>query len=362
MLVWSIHQVEVAQALPSAQAPTEIGQLALRRQISHVLKMGKPLAPALLAYAQELPPGRRRRRLQRFADQLEQGYDPAHEFAAGQIDEEWIPLLIAGASSGDPSRIPSEIIDEFQRAGDYRGQFAAALAYPLLLLPALLVLLLFLTWWITPTFQELFNDFNTDLPAPTDLLLRVSDIIRDSRGLVVLIPALALALVILFFGIGPRSAFRACILHRIPILGPTVRLSEGARFTRYLADLMEADVPVADALRISGRNAGRTALRREVMQLAAAMDLSNADLRVSPPVFQSVPHTVVHALQLQTNPRAAALILRELSWMYDQQTRNRLAWISSLVEPALIVLLGTIVGFYVVALFMPLVSLVHNLS
>ena len=57
-----------------------------------------------------------------------------------------------------------------------------------------------------------------------------------------------------------------------------------------------------------------------------------------------------------------AQILRELSWMYDQQTRNRLAWISSLVEPALIIFLGSTVGFYVVALFLPLVSLVSNLS
>ena len=82
---------------------------------------------------------------------------------------------------------------------------------------------------------------------------------------------------------------------------------------------------------------------------AAPWRLSRPPSPDSPPLGRSLPHTVVHALGLNANPAAAAQILRELSWMYDQQTHNRLSWISSFIEPAFIVLLGKAVGFYVVA-------------
>ena len=330
------------------EQPSDAEQQALQRLISRALETGKLLAPALLAYAQELAHGKRRLRLERLANQLEHGQD--------QIDEEWIPVLIAGASSDDPSQIPSGIIDELQREGDLRGQFASALAYPLVMLAASLAILLFITLWITPIFREMFDDFELQLPPLTNLAMGISQMIL-SFGWGILIAGLLLG-AILFF----NSGFRDWIIQHIPVVGSTIRLSNRARFTRYLADLMAAEVPAADALRISGRNTGQTELRREANQLAMELDAGNTKLPDSQPNGRSLPYTVVHALQLEANPPAAAQILRELSWMYDQQTRNRLAWTSSLFEPVFIVLLGTAVGFYVVALFMPLITLISNLS
>ncbi len=368
-IVSSIHQLEIGQAetdtstaAPSPAQLPEAEQLALRRQLSRILETGKPLAPALLAYARELPPGRQRRRLQRIANQLTQGHDPSDELGSGQIDEAWIPLLSAAASSGDPSQVLGGIIDESQQAGNLRRQFAAALAYPLLLLALTLVLLSMFAWWIAPTFQEIFVDFGVTLPSATRLVFGTSETIRKSHGLVILIPALALAGIMLFFGYVPRSRFRDGIIRRIPVLGNVVRLSDRARFTRYLADLMEAEVPVADALRISGRNMGDAALRLEASQLAAEWDLGAMILPNSVSFRRRVPRAVIHALQLNAKPSAAAEILRELSWMYDQQTGNRLAWISSVAGPFGIVFMGTVVGFYFVALFLPLASLIDNLS
>jgi type IV pilus assembly protein PilC len=217
-------------------------------------------------------------------------------------------------------------------------------------------------WWITPTFQEIFLDFAVTLPFPTRLVLATSETIRESHGLVILIPALVLAAIIVFFGYVPRSGFRDWILQRLPVFGTVVRLSDGARFTRYLADLMEAEVLLTDALRISGRNMGQTALRREAYELATELDSGTTDLLNAAPLRRTLPHTVIHVLQLKAMPSDAARMLRELSWMYDQQTHNRMAWISSAVGPFGIVFLGTFVGFYVVALFLPLVSLIENLS
>ena len=352
--VSSVHQVEDAPLAGGATGSSTQAHQALQGQIDRVLAMGKPLAAALLAYAQELPPGKRRLHLQRIANQLEQGRRAS--LGAGQIDEEWIPLLAAGTSSGDPSQIPSAIIDEFQQADNLRGHVGSALAYPLVLFAVSAAVLLTITLWIIPHFHDIFGDFDLELPTPTILVFTISETVR-SFWWAILLPVLILAAALCFI-----SGFRDWIIRFVPVFGGTVRLSDRARFTRYLADLIEAKVPVADALRISGWNTGEAQLRRDADRLAMEIDLGNTDLGDSPTLCRSFPHTVIHALQIQANPKAAGLILRELSWMYEQQTRDQFAWISSLAEPVFIIFLGATVGFYVVALFMPMVTLIQNLT
>lgn len=367
-VVESIRQLEVGQAragaAPSTPSPArsaEAERLALRRQFDRVMKSGKSLAPVLFAYAEELPPASRRR-VHRLANQLEHGQYPSQVGEAGQIDEQWIPLLSASASSRDPSQILSGIIDESQRARDLRGQFAKALAYPLLLLMVLLALMSLFAWWLIPGFHDIFVDFDAALPAPTQLVIGISELIRDSYGLVILIPVLLLVAMIAYVRIRPRSELRDWVIQRIPLVGSTVRLSDRARFTRCLADLMDAEVQIADALRISGRNTGETSLRREANRLATQMESGRTEPPVSASSRPVLPQTVTHVLRFNADPRAAAQILRELSWMYDQQTRNRLEWISSVSSPIFVIVLGIVVGFYVISLFLPLISLIGILT
>lgn len=366
LTVASIRELEVGQAAtekpPAAPVnAADAEPLALQRQIGRVLEKGKPLAPALLAYAQELSSGGRRDRLERLANQLKV-YDPSDGLAPGQFDEAWIPLLSASASSSDPSHILKGIIDESQRAGDVRRRFGQALAYPLLLLAVLIVMMSLFAWFLIPLFSDIFTDFDTDTPHLTRFVLWLSEAIRVSYGLVILIPGLALAAFVAFFAIGPRSSLRDWIVLRMPFFGSTRELWDSAQFTRYLADLMEAEIPIADALRISGKNLGQAGLRRYANRLATEMESEGAERHVSHSHRPNLPHTVTYVLRTNADPRAAAQILRELSWMYDQQASNRLTWISSITSPFFIIVLGLVVGTYVVALFLPLIKLITNLS
>ena len=125
---------------------------------------------------------------------------------------------------------------------------------------------------------------------------------------------------------------------------------------------MEAEVPVADALRISGRNSGHTALRQHANRLATEMESEIEESPGSRSFRPVLPQTVTYVLRACKDPKAAAEILRELSWMYDQQTGNRLAWISSFTSPIFIIVLGLVVGTYVVSLFLPLIMLIESIA
>ena len=247
--------------------------------MSRALENGKPLAPALFAYAQELPPGRRRRRLQRMAKQLEQGYDPSHELRPAKSTKIGFVYSASARRRATRVRSPAESSMSFSERTIFVRQFASALAYPLLLFAVSLAILLFITWWIVPTFQEIFADFGIVFPAATRLALRISETIRESHGLVVLIPTLVLAAMIGF--VGSRSAIwtfgTGC---------STIFLSSVPRFDfriepdslDYLADLMERKSRSPMRCESAVRNTGHTALRREANRLATEMDLGNANL------------------------------------------------------------------------------------
>jgi type II secretory pathway component PulF len=369
LIVSSIYQLdpeatpaEAVSAVPSPQSPTEAEQAALQRQFARVLESGKQLSPALVAYARELPPGRHRRRLLHVACQLERGDDPSHEPATGPINDEWLPILSARDSSGDPIRVLTGIIDASRRAGSFRRHLASALAYPLLLLAFSLVLVSLFSWWLVPAYQEIFTGLEFNLPYATRLVLRISDVIRESRGLVILIPASVLAAIVVSFRTCPRTGCPGWIFRHLPVLSSTVRLWDVARFVRCLADMLESEVPVADALRISGRITGQPEIRQEANQLATQLDLRSTKHVAEQPLQRCLPQTATHVLRLNASPSATARMLRELFWMYDQETSKRLAWLSSLAGPVCVVLLGVLVGFYVVALSMPLFVLIRNIA
>lgn len=346
---------------PRADSSVAAEHMALQRQFKRVLESGDRLAPALLAYSQEMPAGGRRRRLERIASQLAQGNDLSAELVAEQIDEPLLSLLCASASSNDPSHILSGIIDQSQQTGDLRRTLGEVLAYPLLLLMALLGMLALLAWWLMPAFEEMFADFGMQTPALTSVVFGISRAIRSSFGLVIILPVLVLAGVFALFCAGPRSAWKDGIIQHVPIIGPTVRLADRMRFTRYLADLLDANVDLGDALRISGRYAGQVELRQEAHRLASALDSGGQVVEV-PTGRQALPRTVIHLISGKGTSPAATPILRELSWMYEDQTRNRLAWLTSIMGPFFIILLGSVVGLIVIALFLPLISLLQALS
>jgi type II secretory pathway component PulF len=330
---------------------------SLRRQIQQVLQRGKPLAPALVAYAQELPPGRQRRRLRAIAKQLAQG---DVDGMSRQMDKDLIPLLSLSASTGDPSLILNGIVNESRKSDAVRRRFASALAYPGLLLVIVLAVLSFFTWLIVPTFREIFSDFGVELPGATRMVLGFHDSVRNSHGLFLLIPACCLAAAFVLLVMGPTNSVRDRVLQWLPLLGPSAKLSAQSKFSRYMADLVQAQVPLADALRISGRNTGSSLLRKEANELARLFESGSTNLAEFP--LRNIPYTVLHACQSNAKPEAAAEVLRELSRMFEEQTNNRLSLAGNIFEPLLILGLGFGVGLHVVALMLPLVNLIQNLT
>jgi type II secretory pathway component PulF len=347
------------RARASAQRGGEGVELAvLRSHMATILERGRAIAPALRAYAEEMPAGWQRRQLLAVCRILERG-DPAEAAAAlAELPECWIPLLSAATTSPDPGRVLREFLIESRRADELRQKWWLTLAYPLILTGLALAVMTALSIFVIPEFRTIFSDFGMQLPALTEFILNMASTLRTWGVLFLgVLGALFVLLLLNANRLLPAAAFSWLGEWFRP---PFTRRTAVARFARFTADLLEAGVSLPDSLRIAGFTVNQSRMQRAAWQLANDLELTGgvsqrADRR-------SVTSTVAFALAPDTPPASRIRLLREISDCHAERVRRGLSWTTGIIEPLAICAVGFVVGLTVVALFLPLVTLVEGLS
>ncbi len=346
---------------PFAAGPTrraQSQQAALVQHLARVMEQGRELLPALRAYSQELPAGRRRRELDAVLQVLERG-DPSQAAATlTTLPGYWIPLLGAATASRDPGRILREFVDESERASQLQRQWWMTLAYPVLLGGLALAVLVLLSIFVIPIFREIFTGFGLRLPVFTITVLSVAEWISSGR-IVIWTVGFFVGFWLLWQGVRllPASVRNWCGDHWPFRFGRATAL---ARLSQFTADLLEAQLDPPQALRLAGLATGNAPLRRAAQRAAedaeAGSPFANSSAR------RQLTATILHALAQDSAPEARIQLLREISAGYAERARKRLSWTRGIIEPLAICAIGFVVGATVIALFLPLVTLVQGLA
>jgi len=230
--------------------------------------------------------------------------------------------------------------------------------------------------FVTPVFIDVFNEFSLELPDLTMAIVVMSYWIRGGRALVfvAIIAVLGLLLVIGQRWLGSARGARFTM--------PFGRSNSIARFAQFTADLLEAGLSSANALRVAGFTTRKPRLRRAAWHLAADLERGDAPvvagLLTEPPADRRSPArvrgqetraqrrsltaTVLHALCSDIAAPSRIRLLREISECYAGRARIHLSWTYGIIEPITILMVGLFVATYVVALFLPLVRLIDGLS
>ncbi len=342
-----------------AAAPqAAIQRAALEQHLARVIERGRELLPALRAYAQELPAGRRRRELESVLEILERGDAGQAARTLGTMPGFWIPLLGAAASSRDPGRILREFVEESERASELARQWWLTLAYPAFLGGLAVAVLVLLSVLVIPVFAEMFGEFGLSLPYLTLLVLSIAESIASGRVLIT-------AGVVLVAGWLVCLAVRQLPARLRNWCGDRFGLSWGratalARFSQFAADLLEAELQPSQAVRLAGIATGNPPLCRAAERVANALESSTDFAR--PGNRRILTATILHALDADAAAPSRIRLLREISAGYAERARIRLSWTRGIIEPLAICVIGLIVGSTVLALFLPLVTLIHGLT
>jgi len=244
-----------------------------------------------------------------------------------------------------------------EKAEGLKRKVKSAMMYPMVVLVVALGATTFMLLFIIPTFAKMFSDFGGQLPLPTQIVLGLSNLLRDFWW--------AIGGTLLGLALGFRQYYRTDsgrtvidkLQLKVPILGEVLRKASIARFTRTLGTLIKSGVPILTGLEITARTAGNKVISASVLKTRESIregETLAAPLRECD-VF---PAMVVQMIAVGEETGALDEMLRKIADFYDDEVDTAVETLTSVIEPIMIVFMGLIVGGMVVAMYLPMFKLV----
>lgn len=351
-------QVESIRAVVVA-LDLSVAKKAFYDRIDKSLESRGNLIPALDALADEMPQRDAARDVRQFADQLRSGAT-AEQFIKSASTAAWLTLVVRGLGASTTADRYEQLMDDATRESKNRQSLRTALAYPLFLLTFGGIILICLVLLVVPIFAKMFSEFGLSLPAPTMFLFWISNQITEHLPRSLLTMALAFLLIAIVSRLWIRFSLSTSLFGMFTS-GNSANVTAMAKFTGALAELVSIEAPLPEALRIAGRACDHRHFRVMSERMASELEIPGTRLRDTT-VAHNFPATMRYAIGNGRNSLPSVPLLRELSRMYSERARVRSNWSNSVLGPISLVVLGLVIGFVVIALFLPLVSLITSLA
>jgi type IV pilus assembly protein PilC len=274
----------------------------------------------------------------------------------------FIGLIRAGEVGGVLEESLQRLSHFLEKDMELRRKVKAALTYPCIVVVVAVGIVVGLCTFIVPKFVELFKDLGVkELPTMTQVLVDFSDFLK-AKWYIALLGLIFFYIAIKMFGttrVGRRVIDR--IKLKIPVFGKLHHKIVLARFARTLGTLLVSGVPILQALETVAGVVGNGIVSEAVMMARARIREGD---RINDPLEKSrmFPPMVVHMISIGEESGALDHMLTKIAEFYEQEVEASLASLTSAIEPVLIVFLGVVVGFIVIAMFMPLISVIQNLT
>lgn len=334
------------------------------RQFSTMIDAGVSLVRALDVLGEQTQNPKLKRMIIDIQQEVESGQTLSK--AMSKYPRTFTSLFIGLVKAGEVGGVLEEALQRLsgflEKDMELRRKVKAALTYPAIVVVVAVGIVVGLCTFIVPKFVELFRDLGVkELPAMTQILVDFSDFLKQRWWLGIII-LLALYVATKYFGttrIGRRVIDR--IKLKVPVFGKLHHKIALARFSRTLGTLLVSGVPILQALETVAGTVGNGIIAEAVMQARARIREGD---RINDPLETSkmFPPMVVHMISIGEESGALDAMLTKIAEFYEQEVDATLQSLTAAIEPVLIVFLGFCVGFIVIAMFMPLISVIQNLT
>jgi len=364
------------------------------RQLSILQDAGLPILRSLTILKNQAPNGGLRNSLIDTIYEIEGGSSLSEAFGKSPraFNRLYINMIKAGEAGGALETILQRLAEFLERTEHLKARIKSALMYPSFVVLAAVGILIFIMLQIVPEFEKIFNDFDTDLPPMTVFLVGASNAVATYWYLIPIIPLSLWLLIKLTTSFAQGRFGWHLFLLKLPIFGPLVEKTTIARSTRTLGTLVTSGVPILEALHIT-KEASNNAVFEKMFQkiLEAIRDgdtIANPMKTYSRPPFhvgallyfmffgvivgalwymlrlrdRVMDDMVVNMVDVGEETGELDTMLYKVADTYDQEVEAATNGLMAMLEPLLVMVLGVVVGFIVIALFMPLVKLITDLS
>jgi type IV pilus assembly protein PilC len=277
------------------------------------------------------------------------------------FDELFCNMIAAGEAGGILDTILKRLATYIEKAVKLKAQVKGAMVYPVAVLAIAALVIFVILWKVIPTFQSMFEGLGATLPLPTRIVIALSQwTVRFTPVLVVGI----VAIVFLFRRYYATYAGRRVvdkIMLKLPVLGVVFQKIAVAKFCRTLSTLISSGVPILDGLEITAKTAGNAIIEDAIMMVRKGVE---SGLTVAQPLKESgvFPPMVVQMIGVGEQTGALDAMLSKIADFYEEEVDQAVANLLTLMEPVMILFLGTTVGGIVIAMYLPLFTLIGQLA
>jgi type IV pilus assembly protein PilC len=279
----------------------------------------------------------------------------------GAFDGLYVNMVAAGEAGGILDAILKRLAVYIEKNVKLIGQVKSAMTYPIAVISIAAIVVVVILWKVIPTFASLFAGLGAELPLPTLIVIWMSNaIVRLLPFIVVGLIAGAYALRQYYATNNGRHTIDRLLL-RAPVLGLILRKIAVARFCRTLSTLISSGVPILDGLEITGKTSGNAIIEDAIMSTRKSIERGET---IAVPLKETgvFPAMVSQMIGVGEATGALDTMLAKIADFYEEEVDTAVAGLLTLLEPVMIAFLGVVVGGIVIAMYLPIFSLISKLT
>lgn len=271
------------------------------------------------------------------------------------FDELYVNLVAAGETAGVLDDILQRLAVYIEKNMKLKKKVKGAMIYPGIVVSVAIIVVAVILIFVIPVFAAIFTDMGVPLPLPTRIVIVLSKFLGGWGGLAILVGIIGSTIGFVRYrrtDQGRRTTDRLFLL--LPLFGELLKKVAVARFSRTLGTLIQSGVPILDALEICAKSSGNRIVEEVIMdvrkEVAAGRTLAEP-LAKTPAIFTNM---VVQMINVGESTGSLDQMLIKIADFFDDEVDNTVGNLMTMLEPLLMVFLGTVIGFIVVALYLPI--------
>ncbi len=329
------------------------------RQLSTMVNAGLPLLQSLDILSEQTEDKNFAKVIKDIASNVEGGetLSDALKLYPRVFPDLYVSMVRAGEVSGDLDGVLIRLADYMEATAELKRKVRGAMVYPIVSLTIIMMIAAGLMLFVVPQFERIFTEMGATLPAPTQILINVSNFIRSWKSIFIVGGVVGVVVAYRVYNATPRGRYQIDgIKLRLPVFGMLMRKVAISRFTRTLATLTRAGVAILQALEIAERTSGNEVFAKAIRD--AADCVRNGETLADPLARNGqFPPMVTRMIGVGEKTGALETMLEKIADFYDSEVKALVESLTSMLEPMLLVMMGVIVGGIIIGLFMPILNL-----
>jgi type IV pilus assembly protein PilC len=333
------------------------------RQFSVMIDAGLPLVQCLDILGQQ----QENKAFQKIILQVRQDVEAGSSLAEAMrkhpqaFDDLYVNMVAAGEAGGILDTILQRLAAYIEKSVKLKSQVRSALVYPVAVITIAIIVVYIILWKVIPVFASLFEGLGTQLPFLTQVVVNLSRFIGNFWWLIFLVIAGAIFAIRQYYQTDAGRYQIDKLMLRLPVIGGLLRKIAVARFCRTLATLLSSGVAILESLDITARTSGNAVIEEAILQVRKEVEEGKT---LAEPLARTeqFPPMVCQMIGVGEQTGAMDTMLSKIADFYEDEVDAAIEGMMALLEPVMIAFLGVIIGVIVVAMYLPMFSLISQIG